>query len=262
MLKYFLVASLFSAFFFAQLSGQETKVVHWTVDGTDREAMVYLPVSATLKPAPIVFIFHGHGGSMENMFRSRGFEKLWPEAIIVCPQGLNTPGQLTDPQGKLPGWQKAPGDMNDRDLRFVDTMLAFFHQNYKVDDRRIFATGHSNGGGFTYLLWATRGDVFAAVAPSGAAAGHWFNLLKPKPVMHIMGQNDPLVKPAWQKAMCDRVLQLNNCSTQGEQYAGNATLYPSPTGNPVVLYVYPGGHVYPEEANTVVVTFFKCITKP
>jgi len=94
------------------------QVLHWNVDGTDREAMVYIPASAKTKLTPVVFSFHGHGGTMENMYRSRGFDKLWPEAIIVCPQGLNTPGQLTDPEGELPGWQKAPGDMNDRDLLF------------------------------------------------------------------------------------------------------------------------------------------------
>jgi polyhydroxybutyrate depolymerase len=199
---------------------------------------------------------------MENMFRSRGFDKLWPEAIIVCPQGLNTPGQLTDQQGNLPGWQKAPGDMNDRDLHFFDAMLATLHQDYMVDDKRIYATGHSNGGGFTYLLWATRGDVFAAVAPSSAVAARVANQLKPKPAMHIMGENDPLVKPEWQRAMCQKVLQINSCSTTGQSYDTNATLYPSATNNPVVLYVHPGGHVYPPEANAVVIKFFKSIVKP
>ena len=45
-------------------------------------------------------------------------------------------------------------------------MLARLKTDYKVDDKRIYSTGHSNGGGFTYLLWAARGDVFAAFAPS------------------------------------------------------------------------------------------------
>jgi len=236
--------------------------MRWTVGDTVREAMVYIPATAKTQPTPVIFVFHGHGGNMQNMFRSRGFEQLWPEAIIVSPQGLNTPGQLTDPGGKLPGWQKAPGDMNDRDLHFFDAMLNTLRKDFKVDDKRIYATGHSNGGGFTYLLWATRGDVFAAVAPSAAVGGRIAGLLKPKPAMHIMGEKDPLVKPEWQKAMCNKILQINGCSNTGQSYASNATLYASATGTPVVLYVHSGGHVYPPDANAVVIKFFKSESKP
>lgn len=236
--------------------------MRWNVGDSLREAMVYIPNSAKTKATPIIFVFHGHGGTMGNMFRSRGFEKLWPEAIIICPQGLNTPGQLTDPAGKLPGWQKAPGDMNNRDLLFFDAMLKTLQQDYHIDNQRIYATGHSNGGGFTYLLWATRGDVFAAVAPSAAVGGRVVNMLKPKPAMHIMGEQDPLVKPEWQRAMCNKILKINGCNKTGEPYAPYATFYPSDTKTPVVLYQHPGGHVYPQEANSVVVKFFKSVTKP
>ena len=236
--------------------------MQWKVSDTIREAIVYIPATAKTKPAPVVFAYHGHGGTARNMFNTRGFEKLWPEAIVVCPQGLNTPGQLTDPQGNLPGWQKAPDDMQDRDIHFFDEMLKTLHQAYKIDDKRIYVTGHSNGGGFTYLLWAMRGDVFAAVAPSSAVAVRFYNLLKPKPAMHIMGEKDPLVKPEWQKMMYTKVMQLDKCSSTGEPYATNATFYPSASGTPVVLYIHPGGHVYPAEANGVVIQFFKSQVKP
>lgn len=241
---------------------QAPQTMHWKVGDDTRDALVCIPPTAKTKPTPVIFVFHGHGGSMQYMYRSRGFEKLWPEAIVIYPQGLNTAGQLTDPEGKLPGWQKAPGDMNDRDLLFFDAMLQTIKQDYKIDEKRIYATGHSNGGGFTYLLWATRGDVFAAVAPSSAAALRYANLLKPKPALHIMGQTDPLVKPEWQKAMCDKILKLNGCSKTGEPYATNATLYASATGTPVVLYVHPGGHTYPPDADAVIIQFFKSMIKP
>jgi polyhydroxybutyrate depolymerase len=244
------------------LNTSAQEVMHWKVNDTEREAMVYIPATAKTQATPVIFAFHGHGGTASNMFLSRRFEELWPEAIVICPQGLNTPGQLTDPQGNLPGWQRAPGDMNDRDLVFFDVMLKTMRQDYKVDDKRIYATGHSNGGGFTYLLWAQRVDVFAAVAPSAAVAGRIANLLKPLPAMHLMGENDPLVKPEWQRAMCNKILQVNNCSTTGKPFAVNATLYSSSTGTPVVLYVHPAGHVYPPEANAVVIKFFKSEVKP
>lgn len=260
--KCFLPAVIMLWAVFSQAQESSVKVMKWTVGDTVREAMVYLPPGAKTKDCPLIFAFHGHGGTMGNMYRSRGFEKLWPEAIIVCPQGLNTPGQLTDPSGRLPGWQKAPGDMGDRDLLFFDAMLKTFRQDYRVDNKRIYATGHSNGGGFTYLLWAMRGDTFAAFAPSAAAAGKVIQLLKPKPAMHLMGEQDNLVKPEWQRAMYNRVLKINNCTTEGQPYGQYATLYPSDTQTPVVLYIHPGGHVYPADANPIVIKFFKSIAKP
>ena len=53
------------------------------------------------------------------------------------------------------------GDQGDRDLKFFDEVLSTLKKEYKVDANRVYATGHSNGGAFTYLLWGERGDVFA-----------------------------------------------------------------------------------------------------
>ena len=91
---------------------------------------------------------------MNNAARSFQIHERWDEAIVVYMQGLNTPGQLTDPEGKKRGWQKEKGDQKDRDLRFFDEVLKAMKSEYKVDVKRIYSTGHSNGGGFTYLLWA------------------------------------------------------------------------------------------------------------
>ncbi len=256
------IAVFFTVISVKLMAASETKVMHWTVGGVEREALVYIPGTAKLNATPIVFVFHGHGGNMAMMFRSRGFDKLWPEAIIVSPQGLNTPGQLTDPNGTLPGWQSGPGNMNDRDLLFFDAMLKTFHEEYQIDDKRIYATGHSNGGGFTYLLMETRSDVLAAAAPSAAAAIRALLRIRPKPVMHIMGEKDPLVKPEWQEATIKGMLKINSCSNDGTEYATDATIYPSTTHNPVIVYKHKGGHVFPLEANAVVIQFFKSITKP
>ena len=233
------------------------QVMEWKVGDTIRKALIYIPEGAKTNNTPIIFTFHGHGGNMENMYKTRRFDLLWPEAIFICPQGLNTIGQLTDPEGKLPGWQNGMGVNADRDLKFFDTMLAFLIRNYRIDQNRIYATGHSNGGGFTYLLWAARGPIFAAVAPSAAVAARSMNLLKPKPVLHLYGEKDELVKTQWQKNTCSFLLKLNGCTGDGVAFADHATLYPSKTGNPVVIYSYPGGHAYPQAANQVIISFFK-----
>lgn len=246
----------------SQPISSKLQLMHWTIAGAEREALVSIPTTAKTNATPVILAFHGHGGNMTNLMKSRAYEKFWPEAIIVYSQGLNTPGQLTDPQGKRSGWQKMPGDMSDRDLIFFDAMMKTLKHDYRVDEKRVYATGHSNGGSFVYLLWAARGDQFAAVAPSSAVAGKIVKLLKPKPAMHIMGENDPLVKPLWQKLMCQEVMKINGCNEQGNFYAQNAIIYASKTNNPFVWYSHAGNHTYPAAADEVIIKFFKENSKP
>jgi polyhydroxybutyrate depolymerase len=199
---------------------------------------------------------------MTQAARSFGFHRVWAEAMVVYMQGLPTVGALTDPKGVQPGWKKGPGDYGDRDLKFFDAVLASLKNDYKVDVKRIFATGHSNGGGFTYLLWAQRADVFAAVAPSAAAPGlAWYETLKPKPALQVAGTNDELVKFPVQERAMKFVRRLNGCAPDGEAWAKSGpitgTLYPSKTGTPFVSLIHPGTHQYPPEAPALIVKFFK-----
>ncbi len=256
-----LVASLHSSLAEEVLTRHE-----FTVDGVVRETLVAAPASAKTTLAPLVFGFHGHGGNMQFAARSYHIHTLWPEAIVVYPQGLNTKGQLTDPEGKKPGWQGTAGSEGDRDLKFFDVMLASLEKEFKVDTKRIYSTGHSNGGGFTYLLWAERGDKFAAFAPSAAAARRALATeggLKPKPMIHIAGENDPLVKFEWQKLTMEAVRKSNLCG-EGTSWEGTTgcTFYPSKIGAPVVTFIHTGTHTYATEAPALIVKFFKQHPQP
>jgi len=228
----------------------------WMVDGVVREALVSVPEKAKSELTPVVFGFHGHGGSMNNAARSFRFHELWPEAIVVYMQGLKTPGQLTDLKGLRAGWQKEKGDQMDRDLKFFDAVLLSLKTDYRIDESQIYSSGHSNGGGFTYLLWAERSETFAAVAPSGSAALKIRTRLKPKAVFHVAGENDPLVKYQWQKMMIETLKELNQCE-EGKTWEGKAMLFPSKTGNPVITLITDQGHKFPAEAPPLIVKFFK-----
>ena len=231
----------------------------WTVDGVTREALVRVPDHLPAGGAPLVFAYHGHGGSMRQASRSFPIHDKWPEAIVVYPQGLPTAGQLTDPNGERAGWQGRAGLEGDRDLKFFDVMLAGLREHYAVDAKRIYSTGHSNGGGFTYLLWAERGDVFAALAPSSALLGRGagWQKLKPKPLLHVASPQDELVQFAWQERMLDYALKLNGCEAFKPDAMGY-TVYPSSTGNDVAVFLHPGGHRYPSDvAPELIVKFFQ-----
>jgi polyhydroxybutyrate depolymerase len=231
----------------------------FTVGDDKREALIYVPAKSD-KPLPVVFAFHGHGGTARHAARTFAYHTHWPEAVCVYMQGLPTPGQLTDPDGKKAGWQAKAGDQADRDLKFFDEVLKTLKKDHAIDDKRVYCTGHSNGGGFTYLLWAQRGDVFAAVAPSAAVA-RYAKELKPKPCLHVMGEKDPLVKPEWQKAMTETVRKVNGCDADGKAWekAGKLTgsVYESKGGTPFVALVGPSGHEFPSEAPKLIVQFFQ-----
>lgn len=228
------------------------------VDGVMREGFVYAPASAKEKPTPVVFVFHGHGGTAMAAGRSFAMHKHWPEAISVCLQGLNTPGRLTDPEGKKPGWQHGAGAEGDRDLKLFDAVMANLKETYLVDAKRVFSTGHSNGGGFTYLLWQTRPDALCAVAPSASASARRVDTpFKPKPCLHIAGRQDPLVKFEWQEMSMARVKEINQCEPEGKPWATDCTLFPSKVGAPFVAFIHTGTHKFPAEAPPLIAEFFK-----
>ncbi|VGO21185.1 alpha/beta hydrolase family esterase [Pontiella sulfatireligans] len=234
----------------------ELETRSWKVDGLKRTALVHMPEGKKL--APLVFVFHGHGGSMRNGARSFRIHELWPEATVVYMQGLPTVGQLTDPEGKKNGWNSNPSDAANRDLKFYDTVYASLQG--QIDTNRVFSTGHSNGGGFTYCLWAARGEQLTAVAPSAAVSRHIKNL-KPKPALHVAGTNDTLVKYKWQKTMMAVVKRLNGCSGEGQPWQSSGdltgTLYPSKSGTPFVTLLSPGTHKFPAAAPALIVRFFQ-----
>src|SRR5438270_11528990 len=96
-------------------------VMTFVVDGVKRQALVFAP-KETKEKAPLVFAWHGHGGNMQGTSQLMHIQTVWPEAIVVYPQGLPTVSG-GDPQGNLPGWQAEAGTNGDRDLKFFDEML-------------------------------------------------------------------------------------------------------------------------------------------
>lgn len=230
----------------------------WTVEGVTREALLAMPSRAASNAMPVVLVFHGHGGTMSQVARSLPLHTLWPEALVVYPQGLPTQGRLTDPEGQKPGWQNVPGILGDRDLKFVDAMMNTLRTTLPIDGKRVFVAGHSNGGGFVYLLWAERPNVFGGFAPC-AAVTPLVARLRPKPVLHVAGEKDPLVQFEWQRRMIEALRRVNQCRGDGQPWGTNAVYYASDVGAPVVALIHPGGHELPPEAASSIVRFFSGI---
>jgi polyhydroxybutyrate depolymerase len=144
---------------------------------------------------------------------------------VVYPQGLPTPRIVLDSEGKGPGWQDERGQEGDRDLKFVDAILATLRQQYSADEDRVYATGFSNGGLFTYLLLSQRPNVFAAFAPGGAALLPNVELSQPRAVFHHGGKRDRLARFEKQQATIEQIRKFNGCGEQGESCGAECTLH-------------------------------------
>ena len=224
------------------------EVMRWQVDGVTREAIVYAPASPPAEGAPLVLSFHGFGDNMQN-FQYTNVHVAWPDAVVVYFQGLER-------RRGLLGWQVAPGANGDRDLKLVDTALRSLRETYRIDDDRIYATGYSNGGMFTYLLWAARPDVFAAYAPVAARLRPSVRPRQPRPVLHVGGTRDRVVRFADQEAAIAVAIQVNDVDAATPCGAG-CTLYGAGTAAPVMTWIHAGAHVYPRGTSELIVAFFR-----
>lgn len=245
------------------LRAADLREMSWQVDGVERTALVAEPRGTDGADAPLVLVFHGHGGSSRQAARSFRLHEHWPQARVVYPQGLPTPGTLSDAEGKRAGWQVRPGAQEDRDLRFFDVLREHFAREPGGAAGQVFATGHSNGGAFVYLLWAERRAALRAIAPSGAVLAAREARLSPLPVLHIAGMADALVKFSWQERMMDRVLQVNGGGPRVPSAPGE-TAYPplSAGGAETVLLLYDGGHRFPADGGARIATFFRAQGSP
>lgn len=224
-----------------------------SVDGIEREALVFLPATDTLSAVPVVFLFHGHGGTGAGFAGKFDLHAHWPEALIIAPQGLPTRTR-NDPKGRRSGWFARRSDEVNRDLRFFDELLA--HVRSKYDIGQIYGSGHSNGGNFTYFVAAARPGVFAAIAPSGAAS-RAVQRLEPLPVLHIAGKNDELVPFQAQQQLIAALQERSGCSMTDETWGRGCSYCASEKGTPVVACTHDGGHKFTPELVPTVTKFFR-----
>jgi polyhydroxybutyrate depolymerase len=241
----------------AHAVGAQGTVMNWTIDGVIREALVFAPEPATNDfPHPVVFAWHGYGGNMQVASQLMHIQTVWPEAIVVYAQGLPTQNPV-HPNLIKPGWQTVAGENGDRDLKLFDAMLATIKQTHSVDDARIYTTGFSNGGVFSYLLWAERGERIAAI---GEVAGRLFlpeHLTLPRPLLAVAGKNDTIDLTALQQQTIDEARQVDNATGNGQSCGQFCTFYASTSQTPVKTFIHPGGHFYPPGAPGEIVKFFK-----
>ena len=131
-----------------------------------RRRTYYLHVPANLpadKPAPLVLVFHGGGGTALGTERYlTHFSDLADQEdfLVAYPEGINQ--SWNDGRG-TPSTAAANEKVDD--LAFALAMIDEICQQHSVDPRRIYATGISNGAIFSHYLAANHAEKIAAIAP-------------------------------------------------------------------------------------------------
>jgi polyhydroxybutyrate depolymerase len=241
---------------------RQATIMHWTIDGVQRDAIVFAPAPTTVAVKhPLVLGFHGHGGKMQATALQFHIQALWPQAVVVYPQGLNsqTPN---DPSGTKPGWQFKAGDSGDRDLKLVDAIVTTMNAKYSVDKRRIYTTGFSNGGVFSYLLWSARPKTIAAVGEVAGRLEPTQPLTVPRALLAVAGRTDTVNPFPGQQQSIATARQANGATGAGVPCGLFCTFYASAGGTPVKTLIHPGGHVVPPWAPAAIVKFFKAHKQP
>lgn len=129
-----------------------------------RRYIVYTPPayhSALQQAFPVVFNFHGGGMTMAEQMLYTQMNRAADRHgfIVVYPQGIKQDWNVGFGMDYLTGTD---------DVGFTQAMLDKLKQDYRIDARRVYATGLSRGGFFALRLAAELPQHFAAVASVGA----------------------------------------------------------------------------------------------
>jgi polyhydroxybutyrate depolymerase len=174
----------------AGVSGSSDRTVTVMHGGLVRTANVHLPSGWNGRsPRPVVLNFHGRNStpSQQNLL-----------------SGMNTPSDregfiAVHPQGVANTWNAGLccGEAQSRridDVGFVSALLDSLKTSFCVDDKRVYATGLSNGGFLSHRLGCELSGRIAAIAPVAGT-----NLTTPctparaVPVLHFHGTADAIV---------------------------------------------------------------------
>lgn len=230
------------------------KFVDFKVDGLDRQALVCAPESRSAHP-PLIIAFHGHGGTAGHFWRKTRFDTLWPEAVVIYPQGLKAKSKV-DPEGAKNGWEYQPA--SNRDVDFVKAVLAWSAKTYGTQPSSSFSVGHSNGGGMVHETWATMPNAFAGFCSLAGSPVPVRYIKTPRPAFIMSGSEDPLVKPEMVSMVISYVKRIDGVEREMPKKDGAIEEYGSGSKT-LWTYQWKGGHSPTAEVPGLAVKFFKSI---
>jgi polyhydroxybutyrate depolymerase len=231
-----------------------------TFENLNRSYLLHLPpVIKEQKALPLVIVIHGATGNAISMaLLSRMSPKADQEGfIVVYPNG--TDGTNNDRFNGSFYWNVGyccgpaiRAGVND--VGFIWALIEKLEKSYKIDPKRIYVTGFSNGGMMSHLLGVELSDKLAAIAPvAGMLENNPKTALQPVPVIAIHGLDDNVVPYSAGAKAVTYWARTNQCTaTPQKQDNGKViteTYAGCSKGAEVVLYSVKGlGHSWPMQS--------------
>lgn len=159
-----------------------------------RKYLIYIPQSYYANQDdkyPLVFNFHGGGmTTVEEMYYTRmndAADKY--HFIVVYPLGVEKDWNV----GFDMSYQNGTNDIG-----FIKALLQTLKEEFRIDEKAIFATGLSRGGFFCHRLASEMPETFAAIASVGGpipdSVKHFHRSDEKIAVMQVQGTADEIVK--------------------------------------------------------------------
>ncbi len=230
------------------------------VEGLTRTYRLFVPTRPK-KPAPLVLVLHGGFGTGARVASQTGFDAEAEKRgfIAAYPDGLGR------------AWNAGPccgasSRLGVNDVAFVSKLLDKLGLQYSIDKRRIYATGISNGGLFSYTLACRLSGRIAAAAPVAATLISACTPSRAVSILHVHGLDDENIPfeggrgtrgvtgydwPPAQQGV-DRWRTLDGCPATGKTTVGGAVTTnawtPCRNGTEVRLVALAGvAHAWPKE---------------
>lgn len=215
-------------------------------DGVERVYEVHVPPAYTgATPVPLVMTIHGAHNTIAMV---KGWSQMNPVAdangfIVVYPQAIdcwNTGFMLCDAA--------------DDDVGFLTAVVADIQSHACIDQKRVYATGISNGAMMAQYLGCREADLFAAVGGIAGPNGGGCNPSRPLSVIYMHGTEDSTVSYSGARATVTGWATRNGCSaTPTETYNEGSTRCETYSGcrenGEVVFCTHTGmGHCWPEDS--------------
>jgi len=145
------------------------------------------------RPTALLVALHGYGSSSSDI------ERWWQLAALASSRDILVarPEGLMDAGGRR-FWNATDAccDFYGRevdDVAYLRAVIADVSSRYAVDPKRVYVTGHSNGGYMSHRMGCDAADVVAAIAPVSGVG--WKDPSRcdpsaPMPVLELMGTAD------------------------------------------------------------------------
>jgi polyhydroxybutyrate depolymerase len=163
-------------------------------DGRRRTYLVHVPPGPQSAPMAVVLAFHGGGGNASGFEQYAELDRVADRErfLVVYPNGT---GPLPN---RLLTWNAGDGccgyALTNRvdDTGFAVAVVADLERRVRIDRKRIYATGHSNGAILSHRLAAERAGFVAAIVPvAGSLDLRSFAPSRAVPVLQIHSVDDP-----------------------------------------------------------------------